>query len=188
MAIFLDRIREPQRGHKQTWANYVVGNGNKHAVIRMQEWMTEKKKYNGLFIYGERGTGKTHLAKAVCHYMLEHGISVRMRNPNDFTEELLGWLRIGVDLEKFYQNYVELAEVFIMDDIQAFEKIPQTEECCKELIRRLLKAEKKVLLIARSRKVLLDWPGSLFLKKIRLKAPDKNMKKEILKKYARADK
>ena len=187
MAIFLDKIKNPQEGHKQTWVNFVVGDGNEKAVKCVQEWMTEKKKYKGIFIYGERGTGKTHIAKAAYHYLLEQGVSVRMRNPDDFTEELLGWLRIGVDIEKFYQNYVELADVFIMEDIQAFEKIPQAEKLCKELVRRLLKAEKKVLLIAGSRKVLCGWPGSLFLKKIGLKAPDKNMKKVILKKYAKGE-
>lgn len=157
MTIFLDKLRKPLRIQKQTWMNFVVGDTNEKAVKIVQEWMTGKERDKGIFIYGEKGTGKTHLAKAVWHYMVENGVPVLMRNPDDFTDELLGWARIGGSLEKFYENYMELA------------------------------AGKRVLLISNSRKVLCGWPKSLFLKKIKIKAADKKMKNEILKKYAKME-
>ena len=157
---------------KQTLATFVVGKANEKAVKVVQEWMTGNKKLKKIFIYGERGNGKTHLANAVYKQMLKQGVKVRMRDVDSFTEELIGWLRVGGTVEGYYRNYSELAEVLIIDDIRSFERTPAAAGYCKELVKRFVKEKKKILLTTDSKTAIYRWPRGFWARKIQIKKPD----------------
>lgn len=169
---------------KQTLATFVVGKANEKTVKVVQEWMTDKKKNRKLFICGDSGNGKTHLANAVYKQMLGQGVHVRMRDVDSFTKELIGWLRVGGTVEEYYKNYSELTDVLIIDDIRSFERTPAAAGYCKELVKRFVKEKKKILLTTDSKTAIYRWPGGLFARKIQIKKPDKKLKVDILRKYA----
>ena len=73
----LSCFADKKRLLKFTFDSFDRENGNalevKAACFRYAENFAEKKKEGiGLFIYGSTGTGKTHLAAAVCNYLIDN--------------------------------------------------------------------------------------------------------------------
>ena len=79
-----------------------------------------------LFIYGEFGSGKSHLAAAVGHVIAKRGLQVSYRN----VPELMDMLRAGMNDGKFAEisDAVRNSKVLVLDDIGAENTTGWTEE------------------------------------------------------------
>ncbi|MDR0867357.1 MAG: ATP-binding protein [Planctomycetota bacterium] len=52
---------------KQTFANFILGAGNRFAFAAAQEIIDKPAQFSPLCFFGEQGLGKTHLLHAICH-------------------------------------------------------------------------------------------------------------------------
>lgn len=102
---------------KYTFDNFVVGASNEVAFKSSVEVANNPGElYNPLFIYGKVGTGKTHLLHAIGNFCLEKDLNVCYTSMNDFTEEMVLYLRSGHIMD-FREKYKSV-DVLLLDDIQ----------------------------------------------------------------------
>lgn len=116
-----------------TFLNFFGDGGG--AIDDVQDWVSSVGKmfFNrtqldkcGLFLFGEPGVGKTHLACAACNMLLNRGIFCRKvrvvdipRNDQDFVVQLADWRKTPVlfldDLgtEKWTQRMLEILYLLI---------------------------------------------------------------------------
>jgi ATPase involved in DNA replication initiation len=76
----------------------------------------ENSVYNPLFIYGKVGSGKTHLLQAIGNKAYSLGRSVIYTSINDFTEEMVYYLKAG-NIISFREKYKGV-DILLIDDIQ----------------------------------------------------------------------
>jgi chromosomal replication initiator protein len=107
---------------KYTFDTFVIGAGNRFAhAATLAVAETPGLVYNPLFIYGGVGLGKTHLLRAVGHYVEDQDPSMRIRyvTCEQFTNDFINSMRDNAPLE-FQKRYRE-NDVLLVDDIQFLE-------------------------------------------------------------------
>ena len=91
-----------------------------------QTFAEQIRNRNGMYIYGEAGVGKTHLACALAKYLLESGIDVMFYNTGDFLEKLREEFQKTDEEEDYFfslfRETMDFKGVLVFDDIGA-EKI-----------------------------------------------------------------
>lgn len=102
---------------KYTFDNFIVGKQNEVAYRASLEVATDENSiYNPLFIYGKVGSGKTHLLQAIGNRAYSLGKSVIYTSMNDFTEEMVYYLKAG-NIISFREKYKGV-DILLIDDIQ----------------------------------------------------------------------
>ena len=105
-----------------TFEQFVTGTSNRFshaAALAVAE--TPAGSYNPLFIHGDSGLGKTHLLRAICHYVNHHYPSYKVRyvTSETFLNEFVQAIRNSTQPE-FKQVY-RSNDVLLVDDIQFME-------------------------------------------------------------------
>ena len=128
---FHDSQREPGAGGtngdtlpvaRLTFEQFVTGTSNRFshaAALAVAE--TPAGSYNPLFIHGDSGLGKTHLLRAIAHYVNNHYPSYKVRyvTSETFLNEFVQAIRNSTQPE-FKQVY-RSNDVLLVDDIQFME-------------------------------------------------------------------
>ena len=88
-----------------------------------KEFTEQIRKRNGVYIYGEAGVGKTHLACAFAKHLLESGIEVMFYNSGDFLEKLREeFQKTDTEDDYFFSLFREVMDfkgVLVFDDLGA---------------------------------------------------------------------
>jgi chromosomal replication initiator protein len=114
---------------KYTFASFVVGASNQFAHAASKAVATQPgTHYNPLFIYGGVGLGKTHLANAIAHQILERQPLARVAylSSETFMTDLIASLRrdrMGDFKERFRR-----VDVLVLDDVQFLAGRERTQE------------------------------------------------------------
>jgi chromosomal replication initiator protein len=107
---------------RYTFDTFVVGESNQfaHAAALSVAESGGTSKFNPLYIYGRVGLGKTHLAQAIGHLVLELNPRARVvyATSEKFTNDFISSLSAGNTAE-FTQRYRSV-DLLIVDDIQFF--------------------------------------------------------------------
>ena len=105
-----------------TFEQFVTGTSNRFshaAALAVAE--TPAGAYNPLFIHGDSGLGKTHLLRAICHYVNHHYPSYKVRyvTSETFLNEFVQAIRNSTqpDFKQVYRSN----DVLLVDDIQFME-------------------------------------------------------------------
>jgi len=132
---------------RQTFDNFVVGASNQLAYACAQAVAeTPAFKYNPLFIYGGSGLGKTHLLRAIGHYIASYHPHLRVRfidaqhMVDDFTDSLK-----SRSMESFRRRYRD-NEVLLVDDVQALISKKETQEEFFRTFKLLQENHKQIVL------------------------------------------
>lgn len=82
---------------------------------------TNIRKGKGLYLYGDCGIGKTHIACAIAKRMLELPIRVKFYNVNKFLDEMKKEFDNGIDHESrdvgIFEEAMRLNGLLILDDL-----------------------------------------------------------------------
>ena len=102
-----------------TFANFVVGESNRHAhAASIAVAQNPSGAYNPLFIYGSTGLGKTHLLFAIQNEILKkfpHKKALYVRS-EDFTNEFIEAVKTNNQTE--FKNKYRTVDLLMMDDVQ----------------------------------------------------------------------
>jgi len=113
----------------RTFDDFVQGPSNRFAYAAAYAVAeTPGRSYNPLFIYGDAGLGKTHLLKAIEHYVQENYKDhvVRYVTSEAFLNEFIESIQKNTSAE-FKRRYREV-DVLLVDDIQFLENRKETQE------------------------------------------------------------
>lgn len=107
---------------RYTFDSFVVGDSNNfaHAAALAVAEAGGSSKFNPLYMYGKVGLGKTHLAQAIGHHVLELNPNAKVvyATSEKFTNDFITSLSAGNTAE-FTQRY-RAVDLLIVDDIQFF--------------------------------------------------------------------
>ena len=117
--------RVPDAAHpltgKYTFDHFVIGSSNRFAhAAALAVAESPAQAYNPLFIYGATGLGKTHLLKAISHYLATETSTLRARylTGEAFMNDFIVHLQ-DKRLDEFKTRY-RTYDVLLIDDIQFF--------------------------------------------------------------------
>ena len=173
---------------KYSFERLVIGEGNRYAYAAATAVIEAPGKvYNPLFVYGDSGTGKTHLLTAI-------GLSFKKQDPNMnilyttgewMTKEIINAIRADA-VEKMREKYREI-DVLIVDDVQYIAGKEATEEEFYQLFNLVYSNNKQILLSAnKNPHKIKDLEGRLVSRflwglSVEILPADLEMKKKILK-------
>ncbi|ABG02982.1 chromosomal replication initiator protein DnaA [Rubrobacter xylanophilus DSM 9941] len=132
---------------KYTFDSFVIGAGNRFAhAAALAVAENPGVVYNPLFIYGGVGLGKTHLLRAVGHYVEDQDPTMRVRyvTCEQFTNDFINSMRDNAPLE-FQKRYRE-NDVLLIDDIQFLENKVETQEAFFHTFNALYEENKQIVI------------------------------------------
>jgi len=139
---------DPQLNAKYTFHSFIEGDCNqlaRSAGLAIAD-RPGKNSFNPLIIYGDVGLGKTHLAHAIGHRVLElHSDKVVLYVATDkFTQQIIQSIKNHAvnDLINFYQ----FVDVLIVDDIQFLANKQKMQEIFFNIFNQLHQNGKQIIL------------------------------------------
>ena len=138
-----------------TFENFVIGESNRMAYSMAVAVAEEpgRPMLNPLFIYGKSGLGKTHLMRAIQHYLKETRPELKTVyvDSADFLSEYVD-SQLEHDKNKSsyknFKNKYQSADVLLIDDIQYFQGKTQTLDIVFQIFNRLIDEGRQVVLSA----------------------------------------
>lgn len=139
---------DPQLNDKYTFYTFIEGDCNqlaRSAGLAIAD-RPGKNAFNPLIIYGDVGLGKTHLAQAIGHKVLElhEGKTVLYVATDKFTQQIIQSIKNNAvnDLINFYQ----FVDVLIVDDIQFLSNKQKMQEIFFNIFNQLHQNGKQIIL------------------------------------------
>ncbi len=139
---------DPQLNVQHTFVNYIEGDCNR--LARSAGLAIAKKpggtSFNPLFIYGDTGLGKTHLAHAI-------GNEVRMRFPDkhilyvtsdSFTNQFIQALKNNAVND--FVNFYQMIDVLVVDDIHFLSNKQKTQDIFFQIFNQLHQSGRQIVL------------------------------------------
>ena len=150
---------DPQLNPSYTFENFIEGDCNRlarsggHAVAANPG----KTAFNPLFIFGETGLGKTHLAQAIGNQVLREtsNKTVLYVSAEKFTNQIIQSIKNNAVTD--FVNFYQLLDVLIVDDIQFLADKLKTQEIFFHIFNQLHQANKQIVLT--SDRAPRDLPG-----------------------------
>lgn len=127
--------------------NFIVGSSNQlaHAAARAAA-QKPGKSYNPLFIYGDPGLGKTHLAQAIGNFAISKNSKTKVVyvSCETFTNEYIDSVRGGQ--AKNFKDHYRNVDILIIDDIQFLGNKEGTQEEFFHTFNHLHQNDKQIVL------------------------------------------
>ena len=179
---------DPQLNPVYNFNNLIEGNSNKLARTAGISIANEPGKtiFNPLFVYGQSGVGKTHLANAI-------GVMTKQLHPekrvlyvpaNTFVLQFTDASRNNTAND--FLNFYQTIDVLIVDDIQEFAGKPATQNTFFHIFNHLHQSGKQLVLTSdRSPIVMKDLADRLLTRfkwglSAEIEKPDYELRKAIL--------
>ncbi len=127
-------------------------------LVKGTRWFT----FNPVYIYGQSGSGKTHLLRAIVYEMLITGKKVHYTVTKEFCNDYCEAI-MNCDLESF-RNFYRKIDILALDDIDFLSGKPKTQEEMTNLLIARTENRKLTLFSSRVRPFFLkkfdEWLSS----------------------------
>lgn len=121
----------------------------------------------GLLFYGPVGTGKTHLAAAICNALLERGFDVVWANTPQFISKLKRSFDTGISEASIMEDHIR-AGLLVLDDIGSERPTEWVESRLYEVINARLERKAPIVFTSNcSSQELLERLGERIVSRIR---------------------
>lgn len=161
-----------------TFPFFIASEKNLMTLKLLKETSQKGSRFNPIFLFGPKGSGKTHLLQALAHKFKERKLNIFYVNAQNFTNHVVEAIR-NSNMQEFRKAYRNL-DVLIVDDIQIFSKKYATQEEFFHTFNTLHSNNKTIILSSNTPANMLDniesrlisrfeWGISLFLEKLEKK-------------------
>lgn len=131
-----------------TFESFVVGKCNEFAHAAATAVADDPgRAHNPLFIYGETGLGKTHLAHAIGNRVAARGLGVAYYQSNQFFDQMVRSLQ-NRNINEFRDQLKNNIDVLLIDDVQFLAGRDRTEEELFYLFEMMKANGKQIVLTA----------------------------------------
>lgn len=134
---------------RATFENWKKRPGTEEAFMTCRKWAREWPHQNGrgVVISGPTGSGKTHLAAAVTHVLLERGVEVIFQSVPDLLLKIRSTFNRGSEVseEQIIRRLVD-AELVVLDDLGAEKMTDWTETTLYNLIDQRYRHERPAII------------------------------------------
>jgi len=143
-------VEKPENSYLKnsyTFENFIVGSSNQLANAAAQASAQKPgKSYNPLFIYGDPGLGKTHLAQAIGNFAISQKSKTKVVyvSCETFTNDYIDSVR-GGKAKEFKDRYRNI-DILIVDDIQFLGNKEGTKEEFFHTFNHLHQKNKQIVL------------------------------------------
>jgi len=134
---------------RYSFDTFVVGKHNESAYKHVFKIAENPYNHNKLlYIYGEVGTGKTHLIQAAGNYISEHHPDARIRylSIEEFTNEMIEAIRY--DDSVGFREKLSGYDVLLIDDLQFIAGKEATQKEFFKIVSELLERGKLVIIVS----------------------------------------
>jgi chromosomal replication initiator protein len=144
------RLKEPataafRLSSKYTFDSFVVGECNRLAYAAALDVAEDPgNRYNPLFIYGDTGTGKTHLLHAIGHAVKAKGFRILLASAEQFTNQFVIALKNN-RIDDFHRKFRN-ADFLLVDDIQFLSGKAKTQECLLHIFNDLYESNYQIVI------------------------------------------
>lgn len=135
---------------RYTFDNYMVGESNILAESACRSLSVSDDSIGPcLYINSSTGLGKSHLAHAIAHQVLDTSPMTRLHylTAQQFASEMVQNIKSN-DMDIFKRKYHDHCDVLLVEDIQSLTGKKKTQEELNELLDSLIKLGKRVVLTA----------------------------------------
>ncbi len=123
--------------------NFVCDKEN-HMTFQIFQEAGKLEEFNPIYLYGPKGSGKSHLLMALCKKMRQEGLRVFYVCAENFMRHVVSAIR-GGEMEKFRKVYREI-DVLLFDDVHELAKRKATQEEFFHTFNLLHTAGKQIVL------------------------------------------
>lgn len=173
---------------RYTFSNFVTGKSNSLACYACLEMLKSPgMSYNPLFIWGETGTGKTHLINASGHEALNLNPAYKVIyvTAEMFINEMIDAIKERKTSE--FRNKYRTTDILLMDGLDFLNHKEGTQEEFFHTLNHLYNVGKKIIITSYCPPKELKFNKSLISRLIsglvvNIKSPDLDMRKAIIRK------
>ena len=136
-----------QLNQKFTFDRFIVGNSNEFAYSASKALANGSHcDYDTLFMLSGTGLGKTHLAQAVGHSVLENNPQTRVRyvTAEDFTNEMISSLKNNA-IDAFKKKYRRSCDVLLLEEVHFLSGKEKTQLELEYTLDALINERKKIV-------------------------------------------
>jgi chromosomal replication initiator protein len=137
---------------RYTFDNFMVGESNILAESACRSLSVSDDSIGPcLYINSSTGLGKSHLAHAIAHQVLDTSPMTRLHylTAQQFASEMVQNIKSN-DMDIFKRKYHDHCDVLLVEDVQSLTGKKKTQEELNELLDSLIKLGKRVVLTANS--------------------------------------